>query len=69
MFISIVLAGVNNCSSAIPFIAVERDVLYREKFAGMYLPWVHSVAQVNNYLVEFLSLLILAAFVLIKKSD
>ncbi|XP_037440593.1 ABC transporter G family member 41-like [Triticum dicoccoides] len=39
-------AGTNNCQSVMPFISVERSVVYRERFAGMYSPWAYSFAQV-----------------------
>ncbi|VAI01864.1 unnamed protein product [Triticum turgidum subsp. durum] len=39
-------AGINNCQSVMPFISVERSVVYRERFAGMYSPWAYSFAQV-----------------------
>ncbi|KAL5863124.1 hypothetical protein ACOSQ3_000638 [Xanthoceras sorbifolium] len=38
--------GVSNCSSVIPFIAKERNIVYRERFAGMYSSWAYSFAQV-----------------------
>ncbi|KAF3336212.1 pleiotropic drug resistance protein 3-like protein [Carex littledalei] len=46
MYAATVFTGINNSSSAIPFIAVERTVVYRENFAGMYSPWAYSFAQV-----------------------
>ncbi|WVZ09670.1 hypothetical protein V8G54_014200 [Vigna mungo] len=33
-------------SAFLPYVATERTVLYREKFAGMYSPWTYSFAQV-----------------------
>ncbi|XP_047047902.1 ABC transporter G family member 41-like [Lolium rigidum] len=41
-----VFAGINNCQSVMPFVSVERSVVYRERFAGMYSPWAYSFAQV-----------------------
>ncbi|XP_044946360.1 ABC transporter G family member 41-like isoform X2 [Hordeum vulgare subsp. vulgare] len=38
--------GINNCQSVMPFISIERSVVYRERFAGMYSPWAYSFAQV-----------------------
>jgi hypothetical protein len=29
-----------------PFVSIERSVVYRERFAGMYSPWAYSFAQV-----------------------
>lgn len=40
--------GINNCSTVLPYVATERTVLYREKFAGMYAPWAYSFAQVQH---------------------
>ncbi|XP_020254964.1 ABC transporter G family member 41-like isoform X1 [Asparagus officinalis] len=37
--------GINNASSVLTFVATERTVLYREKYAGMYSPWAYSLAQ------------------------
>lgn len=39
-------SGINNCQSVMPFVSVERAVVYRERFAGMYSPWAYSFAQV-----------------------
>jgi hypothetical protein len=39
--------GINSCQSVMPFVAIERSVVYRERFAGMYSPWAYSFAQVN----------------------
>uniref|UniRef100_A0A0E0F6P0 ABC transporter domain-containing protein n=1 Tax=Oryza meridionalis TaxID=40149 RepID=A0A0E0F6P0_9ORYZ len=41
-----IFTGINNSQSAMPFVAVERSVMYRERFAGMYSPWAYSFAQV-----------------------
>ncbi|XP_034604276.2 ABC transporter G family member 41 isoform X1 [Setaria viridis] len=38
-------AGIQNCQSVMPFVGVERTVMYRERFAGMYSPWAYSFAQ------------------------
>ncbi|CAL9110514.1 unnamed protein product, partial [Musa textilis] len=46
MFVATVFTGINNCSSVLPFVSIERAVLYRENFAGMYSPWAYSLAQV-----------------------
>jgi hypothetical protein len=35
-----------------PFVSIERSVVYRERFAGMYSPWAYSLAQVNIDLVQ-----------------
>ncbi|RWR95173.1 pleiotropic drug resistance protein 3-like protein isoform X1 [Cinnamomum micranthum f. kanehirae] len=46
MFSAVIFLGISNCSSVLPFIATERTVLCREKFAGMYSSWAYSFAQV-----------------------
>ncbi|KAF6152467.1 hypothetical protein GIB67_035535 [Kingdonia uniflora] len=46
MFIVLLFTGINTCNSIIPFVATERTILYREKFAGMYSLWAYSFAQV-----------------------
>lgn len=48
MYALIVFFGINNCSSVLPFVATERTVLYRERFAGMYSSWAYSFAQVSD---------------------
>ncbi|CAA6653938.1 unnamed protein product [Spirodela intermedia] len=45
MFIAMIFLGINNCSSVLPFIAIERNVVYRETFAGMYSSWAYAFAQ------------------------
>ena len=49
MYGTTLFAGINNCQSVMPFISIERSVVYRERFAGMYSPWAYSFAQVNKY--------------------
>ena len=46
MYIALIFLGLNNCSTVLPYVATERTVLYREKFAGMYSPRAYSFAQV-----------------------
>ncbi|XP_060969402.1 pleiotropic drug resistance protein 3 [Cannabis sativa] len=46
MFCAITFFGINNCSMVLPVVSIERNVLYREKFAGMHSPWAYSFAQV-----------------------
>ncbi|XP_020254965.1 ABC transporter G family member 41-like isoform X2 [Asparagus officinalis] len=45
MYIVTNFFGINNASSVLTFVATERTVLYREKYAGMYSPWAYSLAQ------------------------
>ncbi|KAK1578168.1 hypothetical protein Q3G72_028095 [Acer saccharum] len=46
MYIFVQVMGISNSSSVIPFIATERTIVYRERFAGMYSSWAYSSAQV-----------------------
>jgi energy-coupling factor transporter ATP-binding protein EcfA2 len=46
MYGTTLFAGINNCQSVMPFVSIERSVMYRERFAGMYSPWAYSFAQV-----------------------
>ncbi|KAL8114978.1 hypothetical protein AgCh_021704 [Apium graveolens] len=43
--IATIFCGINNSSSVIPYVTTERNVLYRERFAGMYAPWAYGLAQ------------------------
>nr|TKW03626.1 hypothetical protein SEVIR_7G053300v2 [Setaria viridis] len=45
MYCTTLYTGVKNCQSVMPFVSVERSVMYRERFAGMYSPWAYSFAQ------------------------
>ncbi|KAJ1273641.1 hypothetical protein BS78_05G000200 [Paspalum vaginatum] len=47
MYGTTLFAGINNCQSVMPFVSIERIVVYRERFAGMYSPWAYSFAQVT----------------------
>lgn len=47
MYGTTIFSGINNCQSVMPFVSIERSVVYRERFAGMYSPWAYSLAQVN----------------------
>lgn len=47
MFTAIIFYGINNCSTVLPFVATERNVLYRERYAGMFSSWAYSFAQVQ----------------------
>ncbi|GLT42698.1 hypothetical protein SLA2020_166840 [Shorea laevis] len=42
----IIVVGLSSCSSVTPFIATQRTVVYRERFAGMYSSWAYSLSQV-----------------------
>ncbi|KAK0592585.1 hypothetical protein LWI29_021728 [Acer saccharum] len=46
MYIFVQVMGISNSSSVIPFIATERTLVYRERFAGMYSSWAYSSTQV-----------------------
>ncbi|PON46935.1 ABC transporter-like [Trema orientale] len=47
MYMAVIFLGVNNCSTILPYVATERSVLYRERFAGMYSSKAYSFAQVT----------------------
>uniref|UniRef100_A0A0D3HQC4 ABC transporter domain-containing protein n=1 Tax=Oryza barthii TaxID=65489 RepID=A0A0D3HQC4_9ORYZ len=46
MYGATVFAGINNCQLVMPFVSIERSVVYRERFAGMYSLWAYSLAQI-----------------------
>ncbi|KAM2885084.1 hypothetical protein COP2_012300 [Malus domestica] len=46
LYIAVIFLGTTNCSTVLPYVATERAVLYRERFAGMYSSNAHSFAQV-----------------------
>ncbi|XP_043722733.1 ABC transporter G family member 42-like [Telopea speciosissima] len=46
MYASIFFAGINNCSTVQPVVAIERTVFYRERAAGMYSALPYAIAQV-----------------------
>ncbi|KAJ0014149.1 hypothetical protein Pint_21125 [Pistacia integerrima] len=46
-YVAVIFIGMNNCSTIISYVATERTVMYREKFAGMYSPWAYAFAQVG----------------------
>ncbi|KAI7743635.1 hypothetical protein M8C21_012057 [Ambrosia artemisiifolia] len=50
MYTAVITCGINNSSSAIPYVSMERTVLYRERFSGMYASWAYALAQVT---IEF----------------
>ncbi|KAI3509212.1 hypothetical protein L1887_24319 [Cichorium endivia] len=50
MFTAVLFSGINNSSSVLPYISMERTVLYRERFSGMYASWACALAQVT---IEF----------------
>ncbi|KAF3338904.1 pleiotropic drug resistance protein 3-like protein [Carex littledalei] len=46
MYCATLFTGFKNGSTTVPFVSVERTIVYRENFAGMYSPWAYSFAQV-----------------------
>ncbi|KAJ4821925.1 hypothetical protein Tsubulata_041743 [Turnera subulata] len=46
LYASVLFAGINNCSTVQPVVAVERTVFYRERAAGMYSSLPYAMAQV-----------------------
>lgn len=49
IYIFVLFLGIANCSSVQSYIATERAIVWRERFAGMYSSLAHSLAQVHNY--------------------
>ncbi|KAJ3687421.1 hypothetical protein LUZ61_016585 [Rhynchospora tenuis] len=47
MYSTTLFTGINNCQSIMPVVSMERAVVCRENFAGMYSPWAYSFAQVS----------------------
>ncbi|XWS57389.1 hypothetical protein CRYUN_Cryun09bG0170100 [Craigia yunnanensis] len=47
MYTAAIFLGINNCSSVLPYVATERTVMYRERFAGMYSAWAYALAQMT----------------------
>jgi len=48
MYAAVLFCGINNASSALPYVSMERTVLYRERFCGMYASWAYALAQVST---------------------
>ncbi|XP_015874836.3 pleiotropic drug resistance protein 3 isoform X1 [Ziziphus jujuba] len=46
MYSAVLFVGINNCATVLQYVATERTVMYREKFAGMYSTWAYALAQV-----------------------
>jgi len=46
MYTIVIFSGINNCATVMNFIATERNVFYRERFARMYSSWAYSFSQV-----------------------
>ncbi|GFP87970.1 pleiotropic drug resistance protein 3 [Phtheirospermum japonicum] len=46
MYSATLFCGINNASSVLSYVNIERTVVYREQFAGMFSPWAYSIAQV-----------------------
>ncbi|CAH8362168.1 unnamed protein product [Eruca vesicaria subsp. sativa] len=42
----VIFLGVNNCATALQYFETERNVMYRERFAGMYYAFAYALAQV-----------------------
>ena len=54
MYTAAIFLGINNCSSVLPYVATERTVMYRERFAGMYSAWAYALAQVLFFFFELI---------------
>ncbi|KAJ1700093.1 hypothetical protein LUZ63_008605 [Rhynchospora breviuscula] len=46
MYLVGLFTGINTSQAVMPVVSMERAVMYRENFAGMYSPWAYSFAQV-----------------------
>ncbi|XP_043709750.1 ABC transporter G family member 42-like [Telopea speciosissima] len=46
MYAAVQFAGINNCTTVQPVVAIERTVFYRERAAGMYSALPYAIAQV-----------------------
>ncbi|XP_024966212.1 pleiotropic drug resistance protein 3-like [Cynara cardunculus var. scolymus] len=46
MYSAVLFCGINNSSSVLPYVSMERTVVYRERFSGMYASWAYALAQV-----------------------
>ncbi|CAA7017297.1 unnamed protein product [Microthlaspi erraticum] len=46
MYTLVIFSGINNCATVMNFIATERNVFYRERFARMYSSWAYSLSQI-----------------------
>ncbi|KAF3454732.1 hypothetical protein FNV43_RR05180 [Rhamnella rubrinervis] len=46
MYAAVIFLGINNCSTTLQHVDMERTVMYRERFSGMYSTWAFSLAQV-----------------------
>ncbi|KAG2326564.1 hypothetical protein Bca52824_009292 [Brassica carinata] len=42
----VLFLGVNNCATALQYFETERNVMYRERFAGMYSAFAYALSQV-----------------------
>ncbi|PPD85003.1 hypothetical protein GOBAR_DD18075 [Gossypium barbadense] len=47
MYAAVLFLRMNSSSSVQPFVATERVVMYRERFAGIYSSWAYALAQVT----------------------
>nr|XP_043619509.1 pleiotropic drug resistance protein 3-like isoform X2 [Erigeron canadensis] len=47
MYAAVLFCGTTNSSSVIPYVSMERTVLYRERFSGMYASLAYALAQVT----------------------
>nr|KJB76621.1 hypothetical protein B456_012G097300 [Gossypium raimondii] len=45
MYGAVIFLGCNSGSAVQPFVATERIIMYRERFAGMYCSWCYTLAQ------------------------
>ena len=53
MYAAVLFIGVQNASSVLPVVAIERTVFYRERAAGMYSSMPYAFGQVHNMFFFF----------------
>ncbi|XVE88989.1 hypothetical protein DITRI_Ditri19aG0114000 [Diplodiscus trichospermus] len=46
MYAAVLFLGIQNCSSVMPVVAIERTVFYRERVAGMYSAMPYAIGQI-----------------------
>ncbi|XVE88990.1 hypothetical protein DITRI_Ditri19aG0114000 [Diplodiscus trichospermus] len=47
MYAAVLFLGIQNCSSVMPVVAIERTVFYRERVAGMYSAMPYAIGQAS----------------------
>lgn len=50
---AVLFVGINNSSTVMPVVAIERTVFYRERAAGMYSALPYAMAQVRRLISAY----------------